>query len=472
MRKSLRFSFKKLQRIKSYTEVLRLTPFEDSTEQGRSRERYRLIALSSSSSLFAKSVTALLGLVTIPLTVNYFGKEQFGLWMVVSSVVLWLQLADFGISNGLKNALAEANGRNDKLAAQGYVSTSFVLMSVIALGFLIFVVMAAFCLPWGTLLKLRNQQLTILTQQCILIAGIIFIINIPLSVVSKIFIAYQLGYIPNLFQIFASLISLFAILIAINLHLGLKAFVFIISFNTVITNTGMFIILYKKMPWCRLRLKMVAKKAWDRVAHSSIPLFWYQICSLLITYLVNIVIARQGSLEMVADYNIIFRIYLLIFMIGVGFAVPFYPAIREAHEKRELSWIRSSIRKALLARLTTVILLTCPMILAGDYIISLWIKQNLSSYFGITGWLSFLLCIVMFSLFSTLSEIMIWVDDINPQTYALLVATMFSLTGYYLLIPLFGVKGVFIANVIGIIVPTCYVFTRLKQKHLRRETFT
>ena len=82
--------------------ALRLKPYNTETAEGRSRERYRRIALTTVTSLIAKGATSLIALVTIPLTINYFGKEQYGLWMIVSSVVIWLQLSDFGINNGLK----------------------------------------------------------------------------------------------------------------------------------------------------------------------------------------------------------------------------------------------------------------------------------------------------------------------------------------------------------------------------------
>src|SRR5512136_2603306 len=94
------------ERIRIYSEVLRFTPFDASTEHGRSKERYRLIAFSGISGLTARMIIALSGVVSVPLTVHYLGKEQFGLWMVVSSMVVWMQLADFGIGNGLTNAVA------------------------------------------------------------------------------------------------------------------------------------------------------------------------------------------------------------------------------------------------------------------------------------------------------------------------------------------------------------------------------
>lgn len=455
-----------IDRIRSYIEVIRLTPYDTSTEYGRSKERYRLIALSSLTSLFAKLITSLLGLITVPLTINYLGKEQFGLWMIVSSLIVWMQLADFGVSNGLTNAISEANGKDDKQSAQAYVSTSIAVLTAISIVLIIPLTIIAFLLPWETILKLPSVDLSILASRCFFIAGIAFTVNIPLSVFSRIFIAYQRSYIPNLMQILSAIISLIGILIAIKLNLGLVILVLLLSVAPITSNILMFIILKSKLPWCCFKRSMIRMDAWKRVAQSSIPLFGYQICSMFITNFVNIVIARLGSLDMVADYNILFKVYLVIFMVGSSCSASFYPAIREAYEKGEILWVRSSIRKLIIWRLTPVLLLALPMIFFGDKLIKLWIKQGLSHQNGMVGWIFFLLCLLIYSLFSSMSEIMMGLDDINAQTIALLISTVLTIISYYILIPEYGVMGVFLANFVGIVLPTIYLILRLKNRYL------
>jgi len=49
-------------------------------------ERHRRMLLAAFASVFAKLANLLVIFVTALLTMNYLGKERYGLWMVMSSI--------------------------------------------------------------------------------------------------------------------------------------------------------------------------------------------------------------------------------------------------------------------------------------------------------------------------------------------------------------------------------------------------
>ena len=59
--------------------LLRLEPFDCSTEAGRWKERHRRIALTALASFVARAVNVLTVLVSVPMTVHYLGEERYGL---------------------------------------------------------------------------------------------------------------------------------------------------------------------------------------------------------------------------------------------------------------------------------------------------------------------------------------------------------------------------------------------------------
>lgn len=453
----------KIDRIRSYCEVISLTPYDTSTEYGRSRERYRLIALSSLTSLLAKLITSLLGLITVPLTINYLGKEQFGLWMVVSSLIVWMQLADFGISNGLTNALAEANGRDDTEAASSYVSTAVIATILIVLICLGPVMASAYLLPWQSILNLQNLALKPLVINCFLIAGLMFVVNLPLAIVNRIFIAYQLGYVSNLTQIMSSFVALLGLIFAIKLKLNLPLLVLLISAGPVIGNTIAWIILRRKTPWLCISRKAMSWIAFRRVADSSIPMFVYLAASLLTCQLANVIIAQVGTLSMVADYNVLWKIYLLIFTIGVSFSTPFYAAIREAFERKEADWVQKSMARALKIRFFVILAPALILVFYGDFIVEIWIRKQLESPFGFYGWLFFFVCMVLYTVYSTLSEILVNLDRIWSQNFLLMTSSVIALIGHYMFIPVIGLKAYFLVSSVTIVIPIVYSIFSLKQ---------
>jgi len=98
---------------------LRRRPGELETASDRSHERYRRAALSGSTMLLGRVLSAVSSLLTVRLTFHYLGAERYGMWMTISSVVLMLGSADLGLSNGLVNLIADAAGRGDERRAGG-----------------------------------------------------------------------------------------------------------------------------------------------------------------------------------------------------------------------------------------------------------------------------------------------------------------------------------------------------------------
>src|SRR5688572_4689820 len=127
-----------LVKIQQWLSVIRLVPFETDTPEGRSKERLRRVALTALMTAFAQGINMLTMLISIPLTLNYLGAERYGLWVTISSSIMLLGFADLGLGNGLLNAMAEANGRNDRKAAVYCVSSAFFMLSGVALFFGVF----------------------------------------------------------------------------------------------------------------------------------------------------------------------------------------------------------------------------------------------------------------------------------------------------------------------------------------------
>lgn len=461
-------NIKKLSR--QIEDLLRLKPFDVSLSEGRSKERYRLIALSSASSFGVKLITSLTGLVTVPLAIDYLGKEQFGLWMVISSLVVWLQLSDFGVINGLTNALSEAHGRDDTKSACGYVSSAFMATLLLAFLCMPLVVLIALWLPWGGILNLQDASLVQLTKDCFLVAGIVFMIGLPVSVVGRVYIAYQLGYVSNLILVFSSLFALVGLAVAVNLELSMPWLVMLVSLGPVVGNILAWGLLHRYLPWCRIKLQSVSRAYLQRVFHSSFPLFLFQIGALLVNQLVNVVVARVGTLSLVADYNILLKIYILIYSLGISLSSPFYPAIREAYERREKAWVSSSIRRVFSVRIGVLIIPALVLIYAGDSLISVWINQPLSENFGVSGWISFMLAMLFSASSATFSEILTSLDNIWPQIKIVFISAVIVLSGMYYLIPAIGLTGIYISVIISTIFPIIWSYAKINRVIIKDMT--
>jgi len=118
--------FVRLLRIRK---IIRLTPFDTGTAEGRSNERFRRASLSAATSAGAKGIALFTTAVSVPLTLGYLGSERFGVWMTLSALIALLGFTDLGIGNSLLNSVAHAAGRDDRLQIRASVSSGITMIS-------------------------------------------------------------------------------------------------------------------------------------------------------------------------------------------------------------------------------------------------------------------------------------------------------------------------------------------------------
>src|SRR5438477_3743543 len=122
-----------LHSVRRGARLVRLTPFETDTPDGRRLERYRRVALSAFSSGLARFTSIATALVVIPLSVRYLGTARYGLYATITAMGGLVGFADLGIGNGLVSVIAEADGRDDRRAAARAASTAFFFLLGLAL---------------------------------------------------------------------------------------------------------------------------------------------------------------------------------------------------------------------------------------------------------------------------------------------------------------------------------------------------
>jgi len=366
-----------LERFKQVAAVARLSPFDISTAEGRSRERYRRILLTTASSLATRATTALVGLVTIPLALSYLGKEKYGLWAVVTSFVAWTSLFDFGIINGLVNALSEAHGKDNPADAKGYVSTAFFALSAISAVLGILLATCAGWVPWSRVLAVRfpiSQQIVMGT---VVAALTCVLVGLPLSIVRQIYAAYQKGYIGNLFNLFGALMTLAALYVVVRTKGSLPSLV--VAFSGPLVVVGFANLLYltqKEMPWLSPRLGLVSRRALRRLSSTSTPLFLYQIGALLVNEAQMIVLAHVTSLETVSEYSIIWRLSVTLSSVVALSTGAFIPAFREAYERGDRDWMKAGFRRMLILRMGIAFAAAFALIFGGNTLLRVWLHRQ------------------------------------------------------------------------------------------------
>ena len=91
-------------------------------------QRSKVVKENIIASLFVKGGSIVVSLVLVPLTLGYVSSELYGIWLTLSSIMLWLNFFDVGFTLGLKNRLAEAIAMDDWERGKSLVSTTYFMM--------------------------------------------------------------------------------------------------------------------------------------------------------------------------------------------------------------------------------------------------------------------------------------------------------------------------------------------------------
>ncbi|HUN67304.1 MAG TPA: hypothetical protein VMU46_00790, partial [Burkholderiales bacterium] len=322
--------------------------------QASADPRLLRIRRSQWSAVATRAVAAAAGLVMLPLVLGHLGKPAYGLWMLIASVVAWMQLAELGLTSGVGNALAEANGRDDRRAARAYVATALACLCGIGVVGIAASIAVSGVLPWPSIVGSSDAAVVSLAPSGFIAVASIFFVTLPLSLAQTVISAYQRAYVANWLHAGAALLSLGAVFGAVRLQLPMAAIIVAASSGQMLALLLLWGLLGRVVPGVSAAASGVSREALARISRSSIPLFLFQIGALATNQLVNVVLSHLGSLSLVADYNVLLGVYLAIFSLGATMSLPYYPAIREAFERRDGAWIRTALRQALRLRLGVV----------------------------------------------------------------------------------------------------------------------
>ncbi|HSN08168.1 MAG TPA: hypothetical protein VLS85_03975, partial [Hanamia sp.] len=83
------------------------------------------------ASFFIKGTSILISLLLVPIAINYVNVSQYGIWLTLSSIVVWFSFFDVGLTQGLRNKFAEAVATGNDDLAQIYVSTTYAILTMI-----------------------------------------------------------------------------------------------------------------------------------------------------------------------------------------------------------------------------------------------------------------------------------------------------------------------------------------------------
>lgn len=357
----------------------------------RGSERTVIVKKNIMASLFIKGISIIISLLLVPITLGYVSNEMYGIWLTLSSVMLWLNFFDVGFTLGLKNKLAEAIALGEWNRGKMLVSTTYLMM------FIIFVPLCAvleLCVPlinWSAFLNVNpiyNNEIT--NTLYVLVA--FFCVQMISNVLSAVAAAFQKVAFSSLFPVIGNIMSLIIIWVLTKFcPPSLVSLAFAISAMPVIVLVTASIFLYSnQFHKVSPNLKTINIHYVKDLFSLGARFFLIQIQFVVLYQCTNVLISNVSGPQEVTSYNIAYKYLNVGMMVFSIVLAPLWPAFTDAYTQKDFSWMQRVYRK-MLQFYTISVFVMFLMLAVSPLVYQLWIGDKAD----ISWLLTSLVCLYM-----------------------------------------------------------------------------
>ena len=408
-----------------------------------------------------------LSYLIIPLILDYLGEYKNGVWVTIYSTIGWFAFFDLGLGNGLRNKLAEALSKQKHELARSYVSSAYVLMTMISGGlFLLFLI----AYPFLNVSAIFNAPGIPEIGATFFIAFGFFCLQFILKLINFVSYAHQQPVVNSIANTITSVLTLAFVFVLVQtagnsmlyLASGMMGILVLVPLlmNAVLFNTR-----YRAT---RPSLKLYDKTKAKELLSLGSGFLVLQMASLVVYTTDHLLISHLlDDPGEVTGYYIAFKYFGLI---TFGFTVLFTPlwsAYTKAWFEKDTAWIQKITGKLLRIWLLGVggaILL----LLISSWVYNLWIGDRTEISFALSAVMMTYVIIANFS--AVYSNFLFGIGKIRLQIWIAVFAGLANIPLSVLLVKYtnLGSAAIMLATCICLLPDV--VFAPIQYKRIIRGT--
>jgi len=297
-----------------------------------------------SAAFICKGLSLLISFLIVPITLSYVGKTEYGIWMIISSIIHWFSYFDIGLGNGLRNKFAEAIANDNKELARIYVSSAFALIAIISILLFTGFFIASQFISWNTVLNtfvISNTEL----KNIIIMVFFFFCVEFTLKVFTSALQGLQKYALADIIAVASQAAGLVAIFVLVHTTNG-SLFNLCLVYGgktAVVMLIASFILFKTTLKDYKPSLKNIHLKKALPLISLGWKFFLYQLVYMVVTQSSVILIAQFYGPEDVTVYNLANRYMTIPFLLFMMVIRPFITAFTEAYTRNEFAWIKKTI---------------------------------------------------------------------------------------------------------------------------------
>lgn len=329
-------------------------------------------------SLLIRGGALVLSLFTLPAYMRFFDDNTaLGLWFTIVSVLNWFLNFDLGVGNGLRNKLVPCIVNNDKEKAKRYISSAYIIISIISVGIGIISFIVFEYLDWNKILNVENDIISnAVLMKTVKIVFIGVLLQFVLRLINSILYALQKSHIPAFLTLISTMLTLVTISIignnAIETNIIRLAYINVIATNLPLL-VATILIFCKKLKYAWPNFRYYSNKYAKNILKLGGLFFGIQVMYMVISNTNEYLITLFYDPKYVVDYQIYYKLFNLVSTIFSIITIPIWSSITKSLAERNIERIKSTYSK--LKKLAL-------LIICGEFLLILFVQIIVNLWLG------------------------------------------------------------------------------------------
>lgn len=309
-------------------------------------KRTRLLRKNIACSFLIKGVSGLAILALVPVTLACLGEYDNGVWLTVSSLLIWIDNLDIGLGNGLRNRLAECVAGGRWPEARRAVSSTVAMLALVVVPAFVLIAAVLQTADLYSLLNVdpaRTRQLAAAATVAALFVSATFVFKF----IGNVWLGLQMPAVSNLLVCGGQVLTLLATL---GLYLTGTGTLVTVAAAATCPPLLVYVAAWRytfgtRYPQLRPSVRLFDREMIRQLFGVGVRFFVIQIASALLLMSSNILISKLFSPAHVTPYQIVYRYFTVLLLAFQIVSVPYWSATTDAYRRGDMEWIRSAARQ-------------------------------------------------------------------------------------------------------------------------------
>ena len=351
-------------------------------------QRTTLIRKNILASVLIKGWSSLVLLLLVPLTIACLGSYKNGVWLTMSSVLLWINSFDIGLGNGLRNKLALFMAHDQKDEARATVSSALAMLVLIIIPVTLVLVVMELNIDCYSLFNVDKERIANF-QEVLLISTIFVCTTFSFKFVGNVYMGLQLPAVNNLLLCISNTMILIVTFVLYKMECGtLMSIAFVNTAAPLLVYLVSYPITFcGKYRFLRPTFKDVHIQSVKELFRLGLHFFILQTLGIVLLFSANLIISKMFSPEMVTPYQIAYRYIFTAQTIFTIVCVPYWTATTDAYAHGDYVWMKRAGRTLDRVMMLLIALISL-MVICSDFVYDIWIQGRAEVPFSITLWVA------------------------------------------------------------------------------------